>query len=344
MCGPAHRPIPAGRLDPVEILKSRLKHEVFSVLMAGPDVKARFFRFRRTLRSPRLSNTQPGNGQPGSSRLGSGRLVSLGLISLGLGLALLPLQIQRWSQAPRTVLFSDPALIGSLASNGADPKGLINEGQRPDPLDFSEAELRDLNRRFGVHGPQPKLAQLFTEGLDQLQPLRVHTLSRVEELQPIILSECRRHQINPMLVAAVLFDELQHAKPGEDAPLMAESGLFHTHGPAQLGLGELQKQGLLSQNATPEQINAARQQLLDPDRNVQVLVGKFARLSKALSLPRQHLLMASNSHRDAKALATLAYLHNGKLDYPGRILRYMQDPELHGLIYGTRTSRTSPLI
>ena len=101
---------------------------------------------------------------------------------------------------------------------------------------------------------------------------------------------------------------------------------------------------MLSQNATSEQINAARQQLLDPDRNVQVLVGKFARLSKALSLPRQHLLMASSSPRDAKALATLAYLHNGKLDYPGRILRYMQDPELHGLIYGTRTSRTSPLI
>jgi hypothetical protein len=54
--------------------------------------------------------------------------------------------------------------------------------------------------------------------------------------------------------------------------------------------------------------------------------------------------MASGSPRDAKALATLAYLHNGKLDYPGRILRYMQDAELHGLIYGTRTAPTSPLI
>ena len=272
------------------------------------------------------------------SRLG------LGLIGCGLVLAMLVSQRQRWSLAQRPVLFSDPALIGSLASNGADPKGLINEGQRPDPLDFSEAELRDLNRRFGVHGPQPKLAQLFTEGLDQLQPLRVHTLSRIEELQPIILSECRQHHINPMLVAAVLFDELQHAKPGEDAPLVAESGLFHTHGPAQLGIGEMQKQGLLSPNPTPEQINEARLHLLDPDRNVQVLVGKFARLSKALSLPRNQLLIASGSPRDAKALATLAYLHNGKLDYPGRILRYMQDPELHGLIYGTRTSRTSPLI
>ncbi|MFZ0409494.1 MAG: helicase DnaB [Cyanobium sp.] len=270
--------------------------------------------------------------------------LGLGLLGLGLALTWMPIQLQRLALAQRPVLFSDPVLIGSLSSNGADPHGLINEGQRPDPLDFSEAELRDLNRRFGVHGPQPKLAQLFTEGLDQLQPLRVHTLSRIEELRPVILAESRRHSINPMLVAAVLFDELQHAKPGEDAPLVAESGLFHTHGPAQLSLGELQKQGLLSANATPEQINQARLHLLDPDRNVQVLVGKFARLSKALGLPQRRLLMASASPRDAKGLATLAYLHNGKLDYPGRILRYMQDPALHGLIYGTRTSPTSPLI
>lgn len=226
----------------------------------------------------------------------------------------------------------------------SDPYGSINEGQRPDPLDFSAAELEELRRRFGVHGPQPRLAQLFTEGLDQLQPLRAHTLSRIEELRPVILMESRRQQINPMLVTAVLFDELQHAKPGEDTPLAAESGLFKTHGPAQLGIDELKKQGLLSANPTPEQISAARQHLLDPDRNVQVLVGKFARLSRALNLPRQRLLMASRDPRDAKALATLAYLHNGKLDYPGRILRYMQSSELHGILYGTRRTPTSPLI
>ncbi|MFM7732635.1 MAG: helicase DnaB, partial [Cyanobium sp.] len=58
---------------------------------------------------------------------------------------------------------------------GNDPAGSVNEGQRPDPIDFTPAELINLNRRFGVHGPQPKLAQLFTEGLDQVQPLRNHT-------------------------------------------------------------------------------------------------------------------------------------------------------------------------
>ena len=45
------------------------------------------------------------------------------------------------------------------------------------------------------------------------------------------------------------------------------------------------------------------------------------------------MLQASRSYLDAKAIATLTYLHNGKLDYPARVLRYMQDAELHGLIY-----------
>lgn len=237
---------------------------------------------------------------------------------------------------------SIPAVAGTAAS--LDPLASTSEGLRPDPLDFTASELRELNRRFGVHGPQPRLAQLFTEGLDQLRPLRAHTLGRLEELRPVIRNESQRAGINPMLVAAVLYDEMQHAKPGEDHPLAASSGLFSTHGPAQLSLGEMVKQGLLDADASPAEQADARLRLLDPDRNVAVLVGKFARLKRELGIPVGRPLMASRSPRDAKALATLAYLHNGKLDYPGRILRYMQDPELHGLLYGERRAPTSPLI
>jgi hypothetical protein len=243
----------------------------------------------------------------------------------------------------RPVLFYEAPSIGSTPV--ASPQlASPTEGLRPDPLDFSTEELRALNRRFGVHGPQPKLAQLFTEGLDNLQPLRSHTLGRIEELRPVILAESKRHSINPMLVAAVLFDELQHAKPGENTPLAAQSGLFSTHGPAQLSLGEMVKQGLLSPHASEAELDQARLELLDPERSVALLVGEFARLSNDLGLPRDRTLMASASHRDAKGLATLAYLHNGKLDYPGRILRYMQDPELHALIYSSRKLEISPLI
>jgi hypothetical protein len=243
----------------------------------------------------------------------------------------------------RPALFSPSSVVATSLVRGADG-GSPSEGLRPDPVDFSTEELRALHRRFGVHGPQPKLAQLFTAGLDNLLPLRTHTLGRIEELQPLILAESRRHHINPMLVAAVLFDELQHAKPGENTPLAVRSGLFNTHGPAQLGVQAMVKQGLLAPDASPEEVEQARLELLDPQRSVQVLVGEFARLNKALGLPTNRPLMASGSPRDAKGLATLAYLHNGKLDYPGRILGYMQDPELHALIYGRRSTFTSALI
>ena len=263
---------------------------------------------------------------------------------LVLVLAITVLVVPAMRRLARPTVVTNPDLLGSLPAPRDPLQAPSSEGLRPDPLDFSEEELRELNRRFGVHGPQPRLAQLFTEGLDQLQPLRSHTLTRLEELRPVILSESRRHHVNPMLVTAVLFDEMQHAKPGENHPLAAQSGLFQTHGPAQLSVGEMVKQGILDPEATPEEVSQARMELLDPDRNVQLLVGKFVRLKGALGLPAGRPLQASGSPKDAKGLVTLAYLHNGKLDYPGRILRYMQDPELHALIYGERKIPAPPLI
>jgi hypothetical protein len=237
---------------------------------------------------------------------------------------------------PGGPLLSDPGLVGSIN----DPRGSTGA----DPLEFSSQELKQLQQRFGVHGPQPRLAQLFTEGLDQLQPLRSVTLSRLEDLRPAVITESQRRGVNPMLVMAVLFDEMQHAKPGESHPIAAHSGLFSTLGPGQLGLGEMVHQGLLRADASESELQQARNQLLDPQRNVALLVGKFARLSTELGYPRHRMLLASQSPRDAKSLAVLAYLHNGKLDYPRRVLRYMQDPELHALLYGHRRHVTSALI
>lgn len=252
-------------------------------------------------------------------------------------LAIVPLGTARFTAVSSDpLLLLDPGLIGSISA----PTG---DRSTNDPLQFSASELQELQRRFGVHGPQPRLAQLFTHGIDQLEPLRNHTLGRISDLRPVILAESHRQGVNPLLVAAVLFDEMRHAKPGEDLPLAAHSGLFSTHGPAQLGIGEMVHQGLLKPNASEQEIIQAREQLLDPERNVVMLVGKFARLSRDLNLPSRPL-QASTSQRDAKALATLAYLHNGKLDYPRRILRTMQDPELHALLYAKRKQAPSPLI
>ena len=73
-----------------------------------------------------------------------------------------------------------------------------------------------------------------------------------------------RHQVNPMLITAVLFDEIQHSKPGENLPFIAHSGLVKTHGPAQISVSELIHQKLLPANPTQEEITWARNQLLDP--------------------------------------------------------------------------------
>jgi len=257
----------------------------------------------------------------------------LALAGLLLGLAVMPLS-QR--QADHRLLL-DPGLSSSINA----PPG---DGEGADPVQFSAKELKQLQLRFGVHGSQPRLAQLFTQGIDQLQPLRSYTLGRIQDLQPLILKESQKRHVNPMLVAAVLFDEMRHAKPGEDLPIAAHSGLFQTHGPAQLGLGEMVHQGLLKPNASETDVSKARDRLLDPDQNVILLIGKFARLSKELDFPQNHTLQASTNPHEAKQLATLAYLHNGKLDYPRRILRAMQDTELHAVMYGVRQTNRSPLI
>ena len=231
-------------------------------------------------------------------------------------------------------------LIGQWAQPVTDRENQVPVvvEDRLEPTDFSPEELKLLQRRFGVHGPQTQLAQLFTNGIDQLKPLRSQTLDRLRELKPVILRESAAHRVNPMLITAVLFDEIQHSKPGESLPFIAHSGLVKTHGPAQIGISELIHQKRLPENPTQEEITWARKQLLDPEMNITFLAAKFQRLKLALGLPESLMLQASRSYLDAKTIATLTYLHNGKLDYPVRVMGYMQDPELHGLIYGGRQS------
>ena len=252
-----------------------------------------------------------------------------------------------WFGAASTALASlaaYPLIQSSLKPGPSVAVDRVDSSSHSDPTSFSPEELQELQRRFGVHGPQPPLARLFTKGVDQFTPLRNHTVTRLQSLQPVIQQQSRRTGLNPMLLAAILFDEMQHAKPGEDHPLAAHSGLFSTHGPAQLGLSEMEKQGLLRPNASAEEIQEARNQLLDPERNVELLAGKMMRLLKLLERDVSETKNVSRSHQHAKTVATLAYLHNGKLDYPARILRYMQDPELHGLVYGRQRKPVSPLI
>ena len=208
---------------------------------------------------------------------------------------------------------------------------IANEGnagfsvpERANPTDFSAEELQSLQRRFGVHGPQTPIAQLFTHGVDQFEPLRARPLTQLAELKPVILRISGLHHLNPMLLTGILYDEIQHSKSWRRAPFRRPLRIGFDPRACQLGISELIHQGLLPNQPTDEEIAAARDLLLDPEQNVSLLAGKLHRLKRALDLPETRMLSASASYREAKAIATLAYLHNGKLDYPARILRYMQ--------------------
>ena len=72
-------------------------------------------------------------------------------------------------------------LIGQWAQPVTDRENQVPVvvEDRLEPTDFSPEELKLLQRRFGVHGPQTQLAQLFTNSVDQLKPLRSSTLDRL---------------------------------------------------------------------------------------------------------------------------------------------------------------------
>lgn len=262
--------------------------------------------------------------------------VVLGVLSLiSLGLGAMPAMLPRSPQVQHRT--------EARISEQQQGETLPAVGQS-EPSYFTPEELAILERHFGVHGAQPALAQLFFEGVGQFRPLRRQTLRLLQEVRPTLLQECARQHVNPMLVAAVLYEEVQLAKPGEHLPVAAHSGLIRTHGPAQISLEELVIQGRLSPEATEAEKYAAVDRLLDPDENVRVLVSKFARLARKLGLPAERVPEITGGAADVKTLATLAYLYNGKLDYPSRILRHMEDPELHGLIYSQRQDSISALI
>ena len=229
--------------------------------------------------------------RPRSRREGASRLLPLprGMKRVLTAALLLGLGFSEWNSASLAPL-----------------RGLLPAADQLDPTTFSPEEIRALQRRFGVHGPQPRLAQLFTHGVDQLTPVRNNALTQLQTLQPVIQQVSRRSGINPMLLAAILFDEIQHAKPGESLPIAAHSGLFSTLGPAQLGVSEMVKQGLLPDNPTAEQVADAREQLLDPERNVALLAGKLSRLLQLLELEPSATDNVSGQRSHAKAVATLA--------------------------------------
>ena len=85
-----------------------------------------------------------------------------------------------------------------------------------------------------------------------------------------------------------------------ESPFVVHSGLVDTHGPAQLGISELVHQGRLPANPSAAQIASARDLLMDPEANVELLAAKLSRLKRELGLDQGSVLIASRSYVDAK--------------------------------------------
>jgi len=111
----------------------------------------------------------------------------------------------------------------------------------PSPADFSLTEVQELQRRYGIHAAQNPVNQAVTLATDSLGWRDHQALMIISGYAKAIQSAARQQNINPAVLAAILFDEIRHQKPTEE--VMTQLGLAQTLGLAQISLRELVMQG-----------------------------------------------------------------------------------------------------
>lgn len=111
----------------------------------------------------------------------------------------------------------------------------------PSPTAFSQAEAAELRRRYGIHTAQNPVNQAVTLATDTLGWRDRQALELINRHAAAIHSAARTEALNPLVLAAILFDEIRHEKPTEE--VMTRWGLAQTLGLAQLSLRELVMQG-----------------------------------------------------------------------------------------------------
>ena len=121
------------------------------------------------------------------------------------------------------------------------------------------------------------------------------TYSELQLLKPYVLEASASSKVPPNVLMAILFEELVHRKPME----------IRTHGVAQMGVGELQKQGL-----PPDE------SLLESDRLSVWMLGK-----KLQRLQKEH-----------RSLQVAIIMHNGYYDYLPQIQNRAKDPKIKQIL------------
>nr|AUG32182.1 hypothetical protein PLO_176 [Paulinella longichromatophora] len=219
-------------------------------------------------------------------------------------------------------------------SNTLDGATIVCTSTNIKLLDLTLHESNILKKRFGAHGPQSPVNQYITSMIDSITPLKFNTIMRLQDLKPYILKEANSKQVNPILLLSILFDEIHHRIVGEDCLILVHIGFLRTLGPSQLSINELIHQELIPLTPLFEQVTMAREMLLNTENNIGILANEINRFKNILGFHVKYILKSGGGIYCEKALATVAYMHNGKADYAYRVLQYMKDHELINLVFG----------
>jgi hypothetical protein len=111
----------------------------------------------------------------------------------------------------------------------------------PSAADFSQSEIQELQKRYGIHAAQNPVNQAMTLATDSLGWRDQQALMIISHQAFAIQASAKQYQLNPAVLAAILFDEIRHKKPTEE--LMTQLGFAQTLGLAQISLRELVMQG-----------------------------------------------------------------------------------------------------
>lgn len=152
------------------------------------------------------------------------------------------------------------------------------------PLGKPELSNRGVKNR-------PVAQAALSQVVSAVPPLKERTYSYLSTVKPHVLAASKRHSIPPNVIMAILFEEGIHRKPVD----------VSTFGPAQLGLGELERMGL------PPKVEL----LEDDETAIFILAAKLRRLQ-----------LETGSLRDA------ILLHNGYSDYHRSIQLRAKDPRI----------------
>ncbi len=111
----------------------------------------------------------------------------------------------------------------------------------PSPADFNLREVQEMQRRYGIHAAQNPVNQAVTLATDSLGWRDHQALMTISSYAKTIQIAAQTENLNPEVLAAILFDEIRHQKPTE--AVMTQLGLAQTLGLAQISLRELVMQG-----------------------------------------------------------------------------------------------------